>query len=359
MKSGVNKKYLVTGGAGFIGSNFIRHLFNKYGNSITVINIDKLTYAGNLDNLTDVAEKFKENYIFIRGDICDDKAVDSVFSEYSPDIVVNFAAESHVDRSISSPDNFIKTNVYGTFKLLDYFKKYYHINDTWVKNKLFIQISTDEVYGDAMHSNGFSENSPLSPSNPYAASKASADLLSLSYVKTYKASIIITRSSNNFGSYQYPEKFIPLIINNCMDKKPIPVYGEGKNIRDWLYVDDNVSAIDQIINSGNAGEIYNIGGGNEISNIDLAKNIITILNKLTGSDLDNTLIKSVKDRKGHDFRYSLQTNKIESELGWQPKINFDDALRRTVLWYINNKNWLKNVLAKGYNSYYKKTYGEL
>jgi len=359
MDSDTKVKYLITGGAGFIGSNFIRFLFKNYKDSIEVINIDKLTYAGNSINLSDIERDFANCYTFIKGDINDDNTLQEIFSRYSPDRVINFAAESHVDRSINSPENFIKTNIFGTFKLLEHFKKSFYKNDKWLPNKLLIQISTDEVYGDAGSNLKFDECSPLKPSSPYAASKASADMLVYSYVRTYNAPIIITRSSNNFGPYQYPEKFIPLIINNLMEKKPIPLYGEGKNIRDWLFVEDNISAIDAIANNGNIGEIYNIGAGNEISNIDLAKKIITVFNKLTHSNLDKNLIKFVKDRKGHDFRYALQTKKIENTLGWKPKNNFDEALHKTILWYIKNRNWLKRISKGGYNSYYRQNYGDL
>ncbi len=355
----INKNtYFITGGAGFIGSNFIRFLFKRYGNGIRVINLDKLTYAGNENNLSDIEKDFHDNYKFIKVDITDDVTLSEIFKKYSPDIIVNFAAESHVDRSIKSPENFIQTNTFGVFKLLEHFKDNFYKDEKWIPNKRFIQISTDEVYGETKNKESFSEVSPLFPSSPYAASKASADLLAYSFVRTFKAPVIITRSSNNFGPYQYPEKLIPLIVNNCLNKKPIPIYGDGGNIRDWLYVEDNVRAIDIIINRGKSGEIYNIGGGNEISNIAIAKIIIDLVKNYTNSDIDYSLIRFVKDRKGHDKRYSLKTDKIRSLLNWKPETELKTALERTVRWYIDNRKWLENSTDKEYNLYYKDTYGE-
>jgi dTDP-glucose 4,6-dehydratase len=311
-------RLLVTGGAGFIGNNFIRYILNKYKDYF-IINLDKLTYAGCLDNLKDVQNN--PRYKFVHGDICDPVVVKKLMK--SCDVVVNFAAESHVDRSIKDPSSFIKTNFTGVYNLLEIAKK--------SNIKKFIQISTDEVYGSIL-SGSFKEDSPLNPSSPYSASKASADLLALSYYTTFKLPVLITRSSNNFGPYQYPEKIIPLFTTNALQGKSLPVYGTGKNIRDWIYVEDNCRGIDLVLHKGKIGEIYNIGGGNEKSNIEITNLILKYLNK------PKSLITFVKDRLGHDFRYSLNCDKIK-KLGFKPKYDFETALRRTIEWYINNKSW--------------------
>ncbi|KPK39139.1 MAG: dTDP-glucose 4,6-dehydratase [Omnitrophica WOR_2 bacterium SM23_29] len=330
-------KILVTGGAGFIGSNFIRHILNK-SPDYEVVNLDKLTYAGNLDNLKDIEKN--PNYAFIKGDICDVKVVEKAIK--GCDCLLNFAAETHVDRSIHNASNFITTNVHGTYELLEAARKN--------KLKRFIQISTDEVYG-SIESGSFSEDSPLKPNSPYAASKAAADFLVRSYVATYKMPLIVTRSSNNFGPHQYPEKFLALIITNALENKKIPVYGEGKNVRDWLYVKDNCEAIEFILKNGKEREVYNISGEFEISNIDLAK---LVLKKL---DLDFNFIEFVKDRPGHDLRYSLDSTKLKS-LGWNKRFDFGQALDETIDWYKKNRPWWQRIKQKdkSYREYYREQY---
>lgn len=316
-------KVLVTGGCGFIGSNFIRYILKKYPD-YKITNLDKLTYAGNLENLRAIEKK--PNYRFIKGDICDKKTVNSVIKE-GIDAILNFAAESHVDRSILGPESFIQTDIYGTYTLLEAARKF--------KMKRMIQISTDECYG-SIEKGSFKETDPLNPSSPYAASKASADLLCLSYFTTYKLPVIITRSSNNYGSYQFPEKLIPLFITNALEDKPLPLYEDGLNVRDWLYVLDNCRAIDLILHKGRIGEIYNVGADNERTNVEITKAILGILSK------SEDLIKKVKDRPGHDRRYSLDSSKIR-KLGWKPEYNFEKTLKETVDWYRNNESWWKKL----------------
>jgi dTDP-glucose 4,6-dehydratase len=311
-------KVLVTGGCGFIGSNFLRYMMNKYPD-YKFINLDKLTYAGNKENLRDI-EKGR-NYRFVKGDICDEKLVLRISK--GCDAIVNFAAETHVDRSIKDPSAFVKTNVYGTYALLEAARK----NNT----KRFVQISTDETYG-SITTGEFSETDSLRPNSPYAASKASGDLLCKAYFVTYKVPVVITRSSNNFGPYQYPEKVIPLFVTNAMENKKLPVYADGLNVRDWLYVEDNCADIDLVLHKGQTGEIYNIGGGTELPNIELTRLILRIMGK------SGDLIKFVKDRPGHDKRYAVNCEKIR-KLGWRPTRNFEDSLRETVEWYVNNKKW--------------------
>ncbi|MGC8970839.1 MAG: dTDP-glucose 4,6-dehydratase [bacterium] len=327
---------LVTGGAGFIGSNYIRYLFKEHPD-YTVVNLDKLTYAGNLENLKEVGTK--PNYYFVKGDISNRELVEYIFETFRPNYVVNFAAESHVDRSIEEPEIFVKTNVYGTQVLLDVARKF------WIKNNMldycrFLQISTDEVYGalPLESKDRFTEKSPLKPNSPYSASKASADLLCRSYYITYGMPVIITRSSNNFGPSQYPEKLIPLTIKNAIQGKPIPVYGDGQNIRDWLYVGDNCRGIDLVLHRGEIGEIYNIGGGNEWKNIDLVNLICELLEGVTGKSSDEykKLITFVRDRPGHDRRYALDSNKIRGRLRWKPVWDFKEALRYTIEWYLKH-----------------------
>ncbi len=330
------RNYLVTGGAGFIGSNFIHFLFKKY-NNIKIINLDKLTYAGNLDNLKDI--ETQSNHKFVKGDICDRKIVEELMN--GCDYVINFAAESHVDRSIGSPDDFIKTDIYGTFVLLECARKF--------SIKKFIQISTDEVYG-SIENGAFQETDPLMPSNPYSASKAGADRLAYSYFKTYGLPVIITRCSNNFGPYQYPEKLIPLFITNAIENQRLPLYGDGMNVRDWIFVTDHCDAIDFILHSGVPGEVYNIGGNNERNNLDITYKILKCLGKTTD------LIKYVKDRPGHDRRYSLNCSKL-TNLGWMPKYSFDEAMDLTIEWYKNNRQWWKKIKSGEYLEYYKKHYG--
>ncbi|ACI18686.1 dTDP-glucose 4,6-dehydratase [Dictyoglomus thermophilum] len=329
----MKKIILITGGAGFIGSNFIHYMLNKYP-EYEIVNLDKLTYAGNLENLKEVENN--KNYHFVKGDITNRELVEHIFEEFNPQYVVNFAAESHVDRSIEGPEIFVKTNVYGTHVLLDVAKEY------WENKKMedvrFIQISTDEVYGSLPleSKEKFTEESPLRPNSPYSATKAGADLICRSYFITYNFPVIITRSSNNFGPRQYPEKLIPLTIKRALEGKPIPVYGDGQNVRDWLYVEDNCKGIDLVLHKGRIGEIYNIGGGNEWKNIDLVNLICGIIAEIKGEDAERykRLITFVKDRPGHDRRYALSIEKIKSELGWKPESDFLEALKFTVKWYM-------------------------
>ncbi|MBN3393513.1 dTDP-glucose 4,6-dehydratase [Clostridium botulinum] len=350
------KIYLVTGGAGFIGSNFIIYMLNKYNEEqIKIINLDKLTYAGSLENLKCVENK--NNYMFIKGDISDKNLVDNVFKQYDIDYIINFAAESHVDRSIQEPQIFVETNVLGTVNLLNTAKKYWIFNDVFREGKKYLQVSTDEVYGSLGKSGYFTEDTPLDPHSPYSASKASADLIVRSYYDTYKMPINITRCSNNYGPYQFPEKLIPLIINNYLNNKPIPIYGDGKNIRDWLYVEEHCRAIDMIIQNGRMGEIYNIGGYNERENVYIIKYIIEVLNKITRNNKrSNKLIKYVKDRKGHDKRYAIDPSKIENKIKWESQISFEDGILKTVNWYLNNKQWLNKVTSEEYQRYYENMY---
>jgi len=315
------KTLLVTGGAGFIGSNFIRYMVRKY-NGYRIINLDKLTYAGNLENLKDVEDI--KNYRFIKGDICDRDLVEDIFSNNKIDAVINFAAESHVDRSITDPGVFIQTDVYGVFVLLEAATKY--------KSKLFLQISTDEVYG-SIEKGSFTEDDILAPNSPYSASKTGAEMIVRSFFKTYQTPILLTRTSNNFGPYQYPEKIIPLFVTNLIDGKKVPLYGDGMNVRDWIYVSDNCIALDMVLHKGKIGEVYNIGAGNEKPNVWITKKILEILEK------PETMIKPVADRLGHDRRYSVDCSKIEKELGWKPEVDFEEALHKTVHWYVNNEKW--------------------
>lgn len=333
------KTYVVTGGAGFIGSNYIHYLFEKY-EQVRVINLDKLTYAGNPENLSDL--KDNPDYVFIKGDICDAEIVRQIFEEYKPDYLINFAAESHVDRSISDAEDFIRTDMYGVYVLLEATRKY--------GLERFIQISTDEVYG-SIESGSFTEESPLKPGNPYSASKAGGDRLAYSYFNTYKLPVIITRASNNYGPYQYPEKLIPLFVTNAMENKFLPLYGDGKNVRDWLYVKDHCKAIEFVVKKGELGEVYNIAGGSEKENIEITKLIL----ELTGKP--ESLIKPVADRIGHDRRYSLDASKLKA-LGWTQEHNFDTAMRETVQWYADNRNWWQPLKSGEYMEYYKKHYSE-
>jgi len=347
------KNILVTGGAGFIGSNFIRYMIDRYP-ICRFINVDSLTYAGNLNNLASVS--LKSNYIFIKCDICDSKQIETVFNEWEIDTVVNFAAESHVDRSIIDPETFVTTNILGTQILLDVAKKKWKIfpNDKYSveykSNVKFLQVSTDEVYGALGAEGLFVESMPLLPNSPYSASKASADLIVRSYHNTFGLPTLISRCSNNYGPFQFPEKLMPLIINNCLTNIKIPVYGDGKQIRDWLYVEDHCSAIEAILNNGRTGEIYNVGGNNEKANIEIIKSIIHILGK------DNSLIQFVPDRPGHDKRYAIDNTKITSELEWVPKYSFEEGLKKTVNWYLENTDWIKNIISGEYQNYYNDMY---
>lgn len=334
------KTYLVTGGAGFIGSNFILYMLKKY-KDIKIINIDKLTYAGNLENLKNIESD--DRYSFIQADICDKDLIKSVFQKYKIDYVVNFAAESHVDRSITMPEIFVMTNVLGTANLLNCAKEAWQINEVWKDGVKFLQVSTDEVYGSLGASGYFTETTPLDPRSPYSASKASSDLMVKAYNDTYNMPINITRCSNNYGPYQFPEKLIPLLINNCINHKALPVYGDGLNIRDWLYVEDHCKAIDMVINKGRSGEVYNVGGHNERRNIDIVKTVIRYLNENYDSSITESLITYVEDRKGHDRRYAIDPRKIKEELGWYPETSFEDGIKKTIKWYLDNIKWINNI----------------
>ena len=320
-------KILVTGGAGFIGGNFIHYLLREHPEE-QVVCLDALTYAGNLKTLEDVRDN--PRFTFLKGDITDAQAVDRVFRDKRPDVVVNFAAESHVDRSIQDPQLFLRTNIIGTGVLLDACRKY--------GIPRFHQISTDEVYGDLPFDRpalSFSETSPLSPSSPYSASKASADLLALSYHRTFGVPVSISRCSNNYGPYQHPEKLIPLTIRHALENHPIPIYGTGENVRDWIYVEDHCAAVDLILRQGKAGELYNIGGRQEWSNLSVVKAILKILGK------PESLIQFVADRPGHDRRYAINSEKLETQLGWCPAVTFEEGIRRTIAWYFNHESWWK------------------
>ncbi len=347
------KNILVTGGAGFIGSNFIRHMLEKH-QEYKIINVDVLTYAGNLENLKGIANE--QNYKFIKADIRDRKKIDDIFTTYNITTVVNFAAESHVDRSIEEPEVFLTTNIIGTQVLLDTAKKYWKVNpdDKYCKQYKpgvkFLQISTDEVYGALGSTGMFVEAMPLLPNSPYSASKASADLIVRAYHETYGMPVNITRCSNNYGPYQFPEKLIPLMINNCINNKDLPVYGDGMQVRDWLHVSDHCSAIDTVLHKGADGEIYNIGGNNEKTNIEIVKLIIKTLGK------SEELIKYVKDRPGHDRRYAIDNSKITSQLGWAPAYTFEEGMKETIEWYLNNTDWIYNIVSGDYQMYYMKMY---
>ena len=334
---------LVTGGAGFIGSNFIFHMLTAHPGD-RIVCLDKLTYAGNLSTLKSVTDK--PNFRFVKADICDREAVFALFEEEKPDVVVNFAAESHVDRSIEDPGIFLKTNILGTQVLMDACRKY--------GIKRFHQVGTDEVYGDLPLDRPdlfFTEQTPLHTSSPYSASKASADLLVMAYHRTFGLPVTISRCSNNYGPYQFPEKLIPLMIANALADKPLPVYGEGLNVRDWLYVEDHCKAIDLILQKGRVGEVYNIGGHNEMRNIDIVKLICEELGK------PESLITYVTDRKGHDMRYAINPNKIHSELGWLPETMFAEGIKKTIKWYLDNKDWWEEIVNGEYRNYYEKMYG--
>lgn len=351
------KTYLVTGGAGFIGSNFILYMLNKYKN-IRVINLDKLTYAGNLQNLKSIESDIR--YDFIQGDICDSKIINKIFKDYEIDYIVHFAAESHVDRSILEPEVFVKTNVLGTSNLLNCAKSYWQGKDgLWRSGVKFLQVSTDEVYGSLGKKGYFTETTPLNPHSPYSASKAGADLIVKAYYDTYKMPINITRCSNNYGPFQFPEKLIPLLINNCLNHKILPVYGDGLNIRDWLYVEDHAKAIDMVINEGIIGETYNIGGHNERANIVIVKAVITYFNENVDKEVNESLIKYVEDRKGHDRRYGINPTKIKEDLGWYPNTVFEEGIKKTIKWYLDNKIWMEDVTSGNYQKYYKEMYKEI
>ncbi len=335
---------IVTGGTGFIGSNFIFYMINKY-KEYKIICFDALTYAGNLETLKSLMDN--TNFVFLKGDVSDREAVYSMFEEVFPDIVVNFAAESHVDRSIEDPGQFLQTNIIGTQVLLDACRKY--------GIKRFHQVSTDEVYGDLPLDREdlfFTEETPIRTSSPYSASKAAADLLVHAYYRTFKVPVSISRCSNNYGPYHFPEKLIPLMIINALNDKSLPVYGKGENVRDWLYVEDHCSAIDLIIHKGREGEVYNIGGHNERTNLQVVKTILKELGK------PESLIKYVTDRPGHDMRYAIDPSKIHDELGWLPKTKFDEGIKLTIKWYLENKSWWEHIVNGEYQHYYEKMYGK-
>lgn len=340
------KKVLVTGGAGFIGSNFIHYVLGVYP-QVHVVNLDALTYAGNLENLSDVAER--ENYTFVHGDIRDRGLLDTLFAKYQFDTVVNFAAESHVDRSIKTPDLFLSTNVLGTQALLDSARRCWN-EEASLENARFLQVSTDEVYGALGATGKFTETTPLAPNSPYSASKAGADLVVRAYHETYGLPVNITRCSNNYGPYQFPEKLIPLMIHNCLEDKPLPIYGDGMQVRDWLYVMDHCSAICAVLEKGIPGQIYNVGGNNEKSNLEIVHLLIRELGK------SDKLVTHVKDRPGHDRRYAIDNTKITDQLGWIPGVTFEEGIGNTIQWYLKHSDWMEHVTSGEYQSYYKTMY---
>lgn len=357
------RTYLVTGGAGFIGSNYIHYMFGKYGDDIRIINVDKLTYAGNLENLKDI--EGRENYTFIKADICDKDAISAIFRENDIQRVVHFAAESHVDRSIREPEVFVQTNVLGTTVMLNCAKEAWELPDGSFKpDHKFLHVSTDEVYGslDNNPDSYFYETTPIDPHSPYSASKASSDLIVKAYIDTYHFPANITNCSNNYGPYQFPEKLIPLIINNALHGRKLPVYGDGKNVRDWLYVMDHAKAIDMVQEQGKIGERYNIGGHNEKQNIEIIHTILdTLLEDLPDTDprkknISYDLITYVADRKGHDRRYAIAPDKIKKDLGWYPETMFKDGIRLTVKWYLENPEWMEHVTSGNYQKYYEAMY---
>ena len=334
-------KLLITGGAGFIGSNFVRYMVNKYP-EYQIVNLDLLTYAGNLENLKDIENA--SNYTFVKGDIADRTFVKELFETEKFDYVINFAAESHVDRSITNPDIFVQTNIQGTLALLDAAKT--------IGVKKYLQVSTDEVYGTLGETGYFTETTPLAANSPYSASKAGADLLVRAYHETFDLPVNITRCSNNYGPFHFPEKLIPLMIINALHDKELPVYGNGLNVRDWLHVEDHCQAIDLVLHNGRIGEVYNVGGNNERTNIDIVKTILKQLGK------PESLIKYVKDRPGHDLRYAIDATKLREELGWKPKYTFETGIEQTIKWYLDNQDWWQNIISGEYQEYFKSQYGD-
>ncbi len=374
------KKYLVTGGAGFIGSNFVKYLLEKYDNDVRIIVLDALTYAGNLLTIKDEIER--DNVTFVKGAIGDQALVDSLLDEHDPDYIVNFAAESHVDRSITNPRLFLETNVLGTQTLLDSARRHWMPNPGDHK---YLQISTDEVYGSlsrgeaavslelpddikavtpgrdhiTVYGEGFfTEETPICPHSPYSASKAAADMLVMAYHDTYGLPVNITRCSNNYGPYHFPEKLIPLLIKNIQEGKELPVYGKGINVRDWLYVRDHCRAIDLVLRHGRVGQVYNIGGFNEMQNIDIVKQVLQLMAEYTGTPEHTDLIRYVTDRPGHDMRYAIDPAKIARELGWTPETAFPQGIRLTVKWYLDNPEWVESVTSGDYQKYYEQMYGD-
>ena len=370
------KNYLVTGGAGFIGANFVKFILKEYRN-IQVIVLDELTYAGNLGTLKQ--ELSDPRCLFIKGNICDVEVVNRIFGRFPVDYVVNFAAESHVDRSIENPQLFLQTNILGTQNMLDVAKKHWTVgkNDQgyplYRQEVKFLQVSTDEVYGSLGETGYFTETTPLDPRSPYSASKTGADLIVMAYSETYNMPVNITRCSNNYGPYHFPEKLIPLIIKNILEGKSLPVYGDGTNVRDWLYVEDHCKAIDMVLTKGRAGEVYNIGGHNEKQNIEIVKLTIETVRRLMDENMnyrealkkedytswmDEGLITYVKDRLGHDKRYAIDPAKITSELGWYPETKFEDGIVKTIRWYLENQDWVEEVTSGDYQKYYEQMYGQ-
>ncbi|SES80445.1 dTDP-glucose 4,6-dehydratase [[Clostridium] polysaccharolyticum] len=355
------KTYLVTGGAGFIGANFIEYLFETKKEAVKVINVDALTYSGNLENLKRVEDN--PNYIFVKADICDKAAIEQIFAGHDVDYVVHFAAETHVDRSIRNPEVFAKTNVMGTLNLLNAAKNAWETEDGYKEGKKYLQVSTDEVYGSLEEGNTFFyETTPLDPHSPYSASKASADMLVKSYADTYQFPVNITRCSNNYGPYQFPEKLIPLMINNALSGKKLPIYGDGLNVRDWLYVKDHAKAISMVIDNGKLGEVYNVGGHNEKTNIEIVTIILDTLQEILPADdarragVTKELITYVADRKGHDRRYAIAPDKIKEDIGWYPETKFEDGIRLTIQWYLKHQQWMENITSGQYQEYYKEMY---
>ena len=371
------KHYLVTGGAGFIGANYVKYILKKH-RDIQLVILDKLTYAGNLGTIKD---DLKDSRVeFVKGNIVDPQIVESIFEKYPIDLVVNFAAESHVDRSIENPQLFLQTNILGTQNLLETAKKFWTVGKDekgypiYRKGVKYLQVSTDEVYGSLGETGYFTEKTPLDPRSPYSASKTGADLIVIAYSETYKLPVNITRCSNNYGPYHFPEKLIPLIIKNILEGKKLPVYGDGSNVRDWLYVEDHCKAIDSVLLQGRIGEIYNIGGHNEMQNIDIVKLTIATIRRLmeenpeyrktlkfSSTDLswiNNDLITFVKDRLGHDQRYAIDPTKISNELGWYPETKFADGIVKTIRWYLENQDWVEEVTSGDYQKYYEQMYGD-
>lgn len=351
------KTYLVTGGAGFIGSNFIHYMLRR-NQDIHILNVDALTYAGNLENLSEYDQD--PRYTFVHVDIRDKEALTQLFETYHPDYVVNFAAESHVDRSIEDPGAFADTNVMGTVALLSVAESFWNDGQGSYGDHRYLQVSTDEVYGSLPLDDPeafFRETTPLSPHSPYSASKASADMFVKAWHDTYGFPAVITRCSNNYGPYQFPEKLIPLMIENCLEHKSLPVYGDGLNVRDWLYVDDHCKAIAMVLEGGKLGEVYNVGGHNERNNLYIVKRIISEVARITGdTQITEDLISYVTDRKGHDRRYGIAPDKIKEELGWYPETPFEEGIVTTINWYLENREWVKNVVSGDYQDYYKKMY---
>ena len=343
------KTYLVTGCAGFIGSNFVHYMLEKY-EDIRLVNLDKLTYAGNLENLQDIEDDAR--HIFVQGDICDKALVTDLIAKYDPDYVINFAAESHVDRSIKNPEIFVESNVLGTVNLLQCCKDAWYdaAAKTWKEGKKYLQVSTDEVYGALGAEGYFMETTPLCPHSPYSSSKASADMFVMAFHDTYGMPVNITRCSNNYGPYQFPEKLIPLMLHNAANDKALPVYGDGMQVRDWLYVEDHCSAIDTVLEKGIVGEVYNVGGNNEKANIEIVKLILSRMGK------DESLITHVKDRPGHDRRYAIDNTKITTQLGWEPAYSFEAGMAKTIDWYLSHEEWMRGVTSGAYLTYYEKMY---